>query len=271
MGTVEEPSKTDLPACGDRDDLEPVEEELRRRAREIQAYRQALQEADRRENEFLAMLAHELRNPLAPVRNAVQILRRLDASEPELRWVREVIDRQVTHLSRLVDDLLDISRVTRNEVRLHPHPVELAGIIAHAVETVQPLVQARRHRLTTALPAEPVRVVADPDRLIQIIENLLTNAAQYTPDGGRIEIAAEHRGGDVLIRVRDNGIGIAPDLLPRVFDLFAQANRGLDRRQGGLGVGLTLVRRLVEMHGGSVSAHSAGSGAGSVFTVRLPA
>lgn len=232
---------------------------------------QALREADRRKDEFLAMLAHELRNPLAPIRNAVQVLRQLGPLESKLEWALDIIDRQVTHLSRIIDDLLDVSRITRGKITLHKEPVALAAIIERAVETARPLIEARHHKLVVELAPQPVWLQADPVRLAQAISNLLHNAAKYTDDGGTIWLDASAGAGEVVISVRDTGIGIAPDLLPSIFDLFAQAERSLDRSQGGLGIGLTLVRKLIELHGGQVRASSPGIGQGSDFTIRLPA
>jgi PAS domain S-box-containing protein len=232
---------------------------------------EALREADRRKDEFLAMLAHELRNPLAPIRNAVQLLRRLGPSEPEIQWTREVIDRQVEHLVRLVDDLLDVSRITQSKITLKKEKVDLITIIGRALETSRPLIDARKHRLTVSLPEQPLRLEGDTTRLTQVVSNLLNNAAKFTPEGGQIWLVAEAQNGQVVLRVRDTGIGIPEELLPQVFDLFRQADRSLDRSQGGLGVGLTLVRSLLEMHGGTVEAYSDGPGRGSEFVVRLPA
>jgi PAS domain S-box-containing protein len=231
---------------------------------------EALKEADRRKDEFLAMLAHELRNPLAPIRNAVQIMRLLGSADSRLEQAREMIERQVVHMTRLVDDLLEVSRITRGKIKLQIEPVDLVAVVARAVETSRPLIDARQHDLTIALPPEPIRLEADATRLAQVISNLLNNAAKYTENGGRIWLTVDHEGGEAVVRVRDSGIGIPPDLLQRIFDLFAQADRSLDRSQGGLGIGLTLVKNLVEMHGGSVTAHSNGPGKGSEFVVRLP-
>jgi signal transduction histidine kinase/CheY-like chemotaxis protein len=241
-----------------------LEEQLRQRARE-------LAEADRRKDEFLAMLGHELRNPLAPIRHAAEVLRLADPPGPRERWAGEVIDRQVAHLARLVDDLLDVSRITRGKVRLKTDAVELAEVLERAVELSRPLIQARRHELVESLPPAPVWLEADPARLAQVVANLLNNAAKYTDERGRIVLSAAREGGEAVVRVRDTGVGIPAEMLPRVFDLFAQADRTLDRAQGGLGIGLTLVRRLVEMHGGTVEAHTEGPGKGSEFVVRLPA
>jgi PAS domain S-box-containing protein len=226
-------------------------------------------ESDRRKDEFLAMLGHELRNPLAPIRNAVHIIRRLNLPEPKLQWAQEMIDRQLTHLARLVDDLLDVSRIAQGKITLKKEPVELAAIIHQAVEVARPLVETRRHRLTIKLD-QSVRLAGDPVRLSQVFLNLLDNAAKYTGEGGRIWLETELSGSEVAVRVRDTGVGIPANLLPRVFELFEQGERSLDRSQGGLGIGLTLVRHLVEMHGGRVEVKSAGLGQGAEFTVWLP-
>jgi PAS domain S-box-containing protein len=231
---------------------------------------QALQEADRRKDEFLAMLAHELRNPLAPIRNAVEVLKRLDFPNPKLQWTRDVIDRQVSHIVRLVDDLLDISRIVRGKIMLQKAPVELAIIVNQAVESVRPLIESQQHRLEVSLPPPSVCLEGDSVRLTQILSNLLNNAAKYTPKGGHIRLEADVKGNTLVLRVRDNGVGIPDTLLPYIFDLFTQAERTLDRSQGGLGIGLTLVRHLVELHGGRIEAKSAGPGQGAEFTVYLP-
>jgi PAS domain S-box-containing protein len=231
---------------------------------------QALKEADRRKDEFLAMLAHELRNPLAPIRNAVQVMNLLAGGEPNLQRAREMIERQVKHLARLVDDLLDVSRITRGKINIRKEPVELASVIARAAETSRPLLETRRQALAVTLLPEPVLVEGDATRLAQVFANLLNNAAKYTNEGGRVTVTVERAGGEVVVRVRDTGIGIPAELLPRVFDLFTQGDRSLARSEGGLGIGLTLVRRLVEMHGGRVEAFSDGPGKGSEFVVRLP-
>ncbi|MGZ3316182.1 MAG: CheR family methyltransferase, partial [Isosphaeraceae bacterium] len=240
---------------------------------DIEAQKQAeddLKRANRHKDEFLAMLAHELRNPLSPIRNAVHLLKFASPNDRTLVGAREMIDRQVTHLVRLVDDLLDVSRITRGKIDLRQEPVDLAGIVASAVESARPLIDSRRHRLEVSLPPEPVVVVADSTRLAQVILNLLNNSAKYTEEGGQISLLVERQDEQAVIRVRDNGMGIAPELLPRVFDLFTQADRTLDRSQGGLGIGLTIVHRLVEMQGGSVEAHSEGPGRGSEFVVKIP-
>jgi PAS domain S-box-containing protein len=232
---------------------------------------EALREADRRKDEFLAMLAHELRNPLAPILHAVHVLRQLEPASPREAWCQEVIERQTVHLSRLVDDLLDISRITQGKVALQRRPVELETMVTRAVETVRPFLESRHHELVVDLPAERVVLEGDLVRLAQVLSNLLHNAAKYTQDGGRIELSATGRDGEVVVRVRDNGMGIPAEMLARIFDLFMQADRSLSRSEGGLGVGLTLVRSLVEMHGGTVEAHSEGPGRGTEIVVRLPA
>ncbi|HYE93753.1 MAG TPA: ATP-binding protein [Terriglobales bacterium] len=229
-----------------------------------------LKEVDRRKDEFLATLAHELRNPLAPLRNAAQLLRVRESAEAELRWGRDVIERQVEWLTRLIDDLLDISRITRNNLELRRQRVEIADVVNGAVESSRPLIDARGHALTVTLPSEPIYVDGDVVRLAQVFLNLLNNAAKYTEPGGRIRLTAALQGDEVVVRVTDTGMGIPPEKLPRLFEMFFQVDRSLERTQGGLGVGLSLVRRLVELHGGRVTAHSDGVGAGSEFTVRLP-
>jgi len=231
---------------------------------------QDLQETNRRKDEFLAMLAHELRNPLAPIQNAVVILKQPELAHDDLAYAREIIERQVHQLSHLVDDLLDVSRITLGKVNLEKQTVELATLMTGSVETSRPAIDARRHRLTVSLPPKGVRVDVDPTRLIQVIGNLLTNAAKYTDEGGQIFLTTEQTSRHVFIRVRDTGIGISRELLPRVFDLFIQGDRSLARSEGGLGIGLTLVHRLVEMQGGTVEATSAGPGKGSEFVVCLP-
>ena len=232
---------------------------------------QALRENDRRKDEFLAMLAHELRNPLAPIQSAARLLRVRGREDPALiEWASGVVDRQVQYLVRLVDDLLDVSRITRGTITIQKQPVDVAQVIARAVETVRPMIEAREQELTIDVIPEPVQVDGDPVRLPQVIANILNNAAKYTPVRGHIWIHVARRGSDVEIHVQDDGLGIRADVLPRIFDLFMQGDRALDRAHGGLGVGLTLVRRLVEMHAGSVEARSAGPERGSEFVVRLP-
>jgi len=230
-----------------------------------------LAEADLRKNQFLAMLGHELRNPLAPIRNAVKIMKQRGSDDPDLCWAREVVDHQVRQMAHLVDDLLEISRVTSGKVRLHKEPVDVATIVAYAVETSRPAIEADHHRLSIALPPGPLLVEADSIRMAQVLSNLLSNATKYTARGGLIRLSVAEEGAEVVFRVRDNGIGIPPEMLAQIFDLFTQVDHSLDHSQGGLGLGLTLVRDLVEMHGGSVEARSEGlNRGGSEFIVRLP-
>jgi two-component system CheB/CheR fusion protein len=254
-----------------RQELEVEVAQRKRLEQELQQHAAELAEADRRKDEFLAMLAHELRNPLAPIRNAVQVIQLLSPPEPRLRRCTELIERQVQHLCRLVDDLLDVSRITRGKVTLQKKTVDLGGLIAHAVEGCRPMIDARRHKFTVTLPAETVWLEADPTRLEQVLANLLANATRYTPEGGHVWLTAERTANDVVIRVRDDGIGIPAALLPKVFDVFTQGDRSLARSEGGLGIGLTLVKSLVEMHGGIVEARSEGPGKGSEFGIRFPA
>ncbi len=229
-----------------------------------------LAETDRRKDEFLAMLAHELRNPLAPLRNAVHLFRMLGPGDANLQRVGGIIERQVLHLTRLVDDLLDVSRITRGKIELHTEPIDLAAVVACSVEASRPLLDARRHELTVQLPGQPLWVEGDATRLTQVLGNLLNNAAKYTPEGGHICLTVEAGEKEATVRVRDDGRGIAADFLPRVFDLFTQGDPSPARSEGGLGIGLTLVKSLVGMHGGRVEAHSDGPGHGSEFVVRLP-
>lgn len=240
----------------------------RRQLERARARAEAMAELDRRKDEFLAMLSHELRNPLAPIRNAVDLLR-TRTEDPVQRQARAIVERQVGQLTRIVEDLLEVSRFTTGSVRLRREPLDLRRVVERAVETVRPSVDEHRHALEVALPPEPVPLVADPTRLEQAVVNLVSNAAKYTNDGGHISVALRQEAGVAVLRVRDDGVGIAADLLPRVFDLFTQATRSLDRSQGGLGVGLTVVKRIVELHGGTVEARSAGPGRGSEFVVRL--
>ena len=231
---------------------------------------EALRDADRRKDEFLAILAHELRNPLAPIRSAVEVLRSRPEKDPQVTWGSEVIDRQLNQLTRLVDDLLDVSRITRNKIELRRERVPLVSLVQGAVEACHPLIESRGHRLDIALPQAPLWLYADAARITQVLGNLINNAAKYTPGGGQIRIAAAAEGGNARISVRDNGIGIAPELQTRIFNMFVQAEAARDRSQGGLGIGLTLVKNLVEMHGGSARVESAGRGQGSEFILELP-
>ena len=232
-------------------------------------YRQ-IQDSDQRKNEFLAMLAHELRNPLAPIANAVQVLKASGATGERVDWAREVIGRQLRQLTRLVDDLLDLSRITRGKIELKVETLDAVEVVSAAVETCRPLVDAQRHVLEVRLPDEPLHIRGDFARMAQVLGNLVNNAAKYTDPGGRIAVEVAREGRDAVFRVRDSGMGIPATALAMVFEPFTQLERTLDRAQGGLGIGLTLVRRLVEMQGGSVAAHSGGSGQGSEFVVRLP-
>jgi signal transduction histidine kinase len=229
-----------------------------------------LQQAARRKDEFLAMLSHELRNPLAPIRNAAEVMRRIAPSDPGIAWARDVVERQVTHLAQLVDDLLDVSRITQGKITLKKEPVELGKVIQHSVETARLLLESKKHHLVLNVPAAPIWVHGDYARLAQVVGNLLNNGAKYTAEGGRIELAASAERGEAVITVRDNGIGIDAALLPHVFELFTQGERTLDRSQGGLGVGLTVVQRLVELHQGNVEVSSEGIGKGALFRVTLP-
>src|SRR5688572_17353125 len=216
------------------------------------------------------MLSHELRNPLAPIVTAAQVLGKIAPSDARIAWVREVIERQVTHLAGLVDDLLDVSRITQGKITLHREAVELNKVIEHSIEIVRPLVDSKRHSLSIHMPDQPIWVFGDFSRLSQIFSNVLHNAAKYTSDGGTIELSVGSDRGTVAVRVRDNGIGIDAQFLPHVFEVFTQGYRGLDRSQGGLGVGLAVVRRLVELHQGEVNVSSEGAGLGTEVSVRMP-
>ena len=251
-------------------ELEQANRTLQNEVAERSRVEQALKEADRHKDEFLAMLAHELRNPLAPILNAVQLMRRKPLADPQLVWSRDVIERQLAQLTRLVDDLLDVSRITRGKINLAREPVEIGGLVARAVETVQPLIVERGHQFTIEVPNEPIRVYGDPLRLTQALGNVLTNAAKYTERAGRISLVARPSGDVVEIRVRDTGVGIPSAHLPMIFEMFTQLRNDTGRSQSGLGIGLALVRKLLEMHGGTVTASSEGDGLGSEFLIRLP-
>jgi PAS domain S-box-containing protein len=229
-----------------------------------------LSEADRRKNEFLAMLAHELRNPLAPISNAARALRLGAGDRDAVRSASEMLERQVGLMSRLVDDLLDMSRITRGKIELRRERIELATVVHQAVEAARALYRSLNHELVVTLPPHPVYLDADPARLAQAIGNLLSNAAKFTDKGGRIRLTVAHEDGQAVMRVEDNGIGIAAEHLERIFEMFAQLDTSLERSRDGLGIGLTLVKTLVEMHGGSIEVHSEGVGRGSRFVVRLP-
>jgi PAS domain S-box-containing protein len=248
----------------DLTEAKTMAEDLRRRTDQ-------LAEADRRKNEFLAMLGHELRNPLAAISNALNVKQICGADPEACTLADEVVSRQIALMGRLMDDLLDVSRITRGKIELRIQPVQLATVVQAAIEAARPQIEAAAHHLVVDLPAEPLELMADPERLEQVLVNLLTNAAKYTDPGGTITIAACRDDRDVVVRVRDTGVGIPPDLLPKIFDLFTQADRSLDRAKGGLGIGLTLVRSLVELHHGSIEVRSPGKGQGSEFTIYLPA
>ncbi len=234
------------------------------------ALKDALETVDRSKNEFLAILAHELRNPLAPIRNAVQILNREVSLAPESQWALSSIERQVRQMARLIDDLVDVARITSNRLDLRTERVDLAAVLRSAVETSGTLVKAGGQEFTVVLPDEPIYLDADPIRLAQAVSNLLSNAAKFTEPGGRIWLIAERRGGEAVITVGDTGVGMSPTLLSHIFEMFTQGEQSRARTLGGLGVGLTMVKRLVEMHGGTVSADSGGQEMGSTFVVRLP-
>ncbi len=230
----------------------------------------ALREADRRKDEFLATLAHELRNPLAPIRQATFISKAPAATEAQKRWSNDVVERQVRHMSLLLDDLLDISRVTRGTLVLRLQPADLTSMVDAAVETARPAIDGKRHTLIIEVPDDPIRFSADPLRMAQILSNLLTNAAKYTDPEGHIRLTARCEGDEIIIRVSDTGIGISAEALPRIFAMFSQIPSARDRSEGGLGIGLALTKGLVELHGGKIEAHSPGLGRGSEFIVRLP-
>ncbi|HET9295529.1 MAG TPA: ATP-binding protein, partial [Candidatus Binatia bacterium] len=231
---------------------------------------EALRDADRRKDEFLATLAHELRNPLALVRNVVSLSQASGFSEAQQRWGRDVIEKQVGYLTRLTDDLFDISRITREKLGLHKEHLELCDIVKAAIDSSRPLIEERGHKITITLPGSPVYVDADRVRLTQVVMNLINNAAKYTPDPGEIWINLGLQNDQAVLQVKDTGIGIAPEDLPRLFDLFYQADRSFTRAEGGLGLGLTLVQRILELHGGTVQAFSLGAKQGSEFVVHLP-
>ena len=247
-----------------------LERKVKARTEELARANDALREADRRKDEFLATLAHELRNPLAPIRNALEILRLANDTGDTVRRQRERMERQVAQLIRLVDDLLDVSRVTNGKLRLAIETLSVQEVIEAALDMSRPQIEAAKLALTVDVPAEPVRLVGDRVRLTQVFTNVLNNAAKFTEPGGHVWVSAVPSAGRVAVTVRDTGVGIPADVLPVVFALFTQVDRSLNRSQGGLGIGLALVRRLVEMHEGTVVAHSEGPGKGATFTVTLP-
>jgi signal transduction histidine kinase/ActR/RegA family two-component response regulator len=238
--------------------------------REHEAARAAVEAENRAKDEFLAMLGHELRNPLMPIGIAMHTIRGVAERDPAVQEAREVVERQVKHLAHLLDDLLDVSRLTRGKIELRKETVALQTIVAEAIETTRGFIDDRAHVVSVSLPDEPLWLEADPTRITQLAGNLLENAAKYTPRGGEISVTGYREGNEVALSVRDNGIGIAPEMLPRVFDLFAQAEQSLVRPEGGLGIGLTLARKLIELHGGTIVGQSEGPGRGSEFVIRLP-
>jgi CheY-like chemotaxis protein len=231
---------------------------------------QQLQTADRHKNDFLAMLGHELRNPLAPIRNAVELLRIAGSDTQRRSRAQDVIERQVKHLTRLVDDLLDVSRITRGKIELQCSPLQISGVISNAVEISMPLIESRKHRLSVSVPPQPLWINADSGRLAQVLANLLNNAAKYTPEGGSISLSVGQEEHNIVFRVVDTGVGLSRQMLSKIFDLFGRDEGPRSSFHDGLGVGLMLVRRLVELHGGKVDAFSAGANKGSEFVVRVP-
>jgi two-component system, chemotaxis family, CheB/CheR fusion protein len=270
--------RADLRAIEDASALVKVQSEQLREANSqlvlamlrAQTAEAALREVAQHKDEFIAMVGHELRNPLVPIRNAAEVLNRLAADNPRLTWVHGVLVRQVGHLARMIDDLLDISRITYGTMPIVAVPVDLCVTVRWAVEATEPLLTQRRHHLACRVAQDPLWVAGDAIRLVQVFENLLTNAAKYTQESGAIAVSVVVEEQTAVVRVSDNGIGILPSMLPRIFDLFVQDARSLDRSQGGLGIGLALVHHLVKLHGGTVEAHSAGVDQGSEFVVRLP-
>jgi signal transduction histidine kinase len=250
--------------------LEQTNRVLEHEMDERRAAEAALRAADQKKDEFLATLAHELRNPLAPLRNALEILRRSGNDENTTKIAHDMMTRQLRQMVRLVDDLLDVSRITTGKIVLQTEPVLLDAVIRNAVEMATPMIEARRHQLTVELPPQPVQLQADPVRLAQVFQNLLNNAAKFTAPGGRIGLRGELQGNRIMVTVTDNGVGIPAELLGEIFDMFAQVDRSLEREQAGLGVGLSLARRLVELHGGTIEAFSDGPGQGARMVVMLP-
>jgi two-component system CheB/CheR fusion protein len=266
QGTIVGASKV----ARDISERKAAEQALRESELRLRASEEALLDADRRKDEFLALLAHELRNPLAPIRYALAANKKQGRTPDQQRRAEDVIERQVTHMSRLLDDLLDVSRITRGTLELKRSPTELTLVVGSAIETARPILDAKHHTLTLDLPQQAVRLDADAVRLAQVFSNLLINAAKYTDPGGRIALRATQVGNELVVAISDNGIGISEDMKPRLFTLFSQAQSSMGRSEGGLGVGLSLVRGLVSLHGGSVAARSDGLGKGSEFIVRIP-
>ncbi|MBX3443425.1 MAG: response regulator [Planctomyces sp.] len=258
----------------DRNALRKLNEALERRVEErtadLEKANAALKEADRRKDEFIAILAHELRNPLAPISNSLALLKHAADNADICREARETMERQLEHMVRLIDDLLEVSRISRGKIELRRTAVDVRDIVSHAVEAARPLHDARHQQLVVDLPDQPLMLQADATRLTQVVGNLLNNACKFTPEGGRVELSARVAGGQCEIRVRDNGIGIDPAQVARIFEMFAQLDSSIDRAHGGLGIGLTLVRSLVELHNGTIEAHSPGRDQGTEFVVRLP-
>ena len=255
---------------GTMDELRDANEHLVIATMNAQALTEAAERGNRHREQFLAMLAHELRNPLAPIVNALAVLHRVATPEPLVPWAHDVIKRQVNHMTRLLNDLLDVSRVTSGKITLQKRPTALSELMQHAIETCAPPIRDRNQNLKVVIPPQLLTLDGDPARLAQVFSNLLNNASKYTQEGGAITFSAEQQGDAVVLRVADNGFGIAADALPLIFDLFAQEDRSLARAHGGLGIGLTVVRAIVQMHGGTVTVKSPGPGAGSEFTVTLP-
>jgi CheY-like chemotaxis protein len=256
------------PAQGRDVELEALHDRIRDLEERVRAAREAAESAGRAKDEFLAMLGHELRNPLAPILTALHLMK-LQGPEGSER-ARKVIERQVEHLAHLIDDLLDVSRIARGKVALALEPIELAAVVAEGIEMAAPLLEQHAHMLMVEVPRQGLVVDGDSARLAQVVSNLLANAAKYTPPSGRISVRGLREGDEIVLKVTDTGIGIAPEVLPGVFDVFVQGRQAIDRAEGGLGLGLTIVRNLVERHGGTVSAQSGGLGQGSEFVVRLP-
>ena len=254
---------------GERARQAVAERAVRESEEHFRVMAEQLLEAERRKDEFLATLAHELRNPLAPLRNAVEVMQRTDDHADQQVEARQIVARQVRQMVRLIDDLLDVSRITRGKLELRHERVPFSTVLHDAVETSRPVLEAKRHELSIVLPDEQIDVDGDPTRLAQVFSNLLNNAAKFTEPGGRVTVSAQREGEVLVVRVRDTGIGIPSDMLPRIFDMFTQVDTGPARSQSGLGIGLTIVKRIVELHGGTVDAHSGGPGRGSEFVVRL--